>query len=133
MTWHTITQIADGVYQIAEPFGAVEPRFGSETVNMYLVTGRKEAVLIDTGLGIGDLPGLVAGLTGLPCRVLNTHSHWDHVGGNHFFTKTAVHSLEMEWLAGKHDTGDFAQRLKDPQVRPILPPGYEPSQFRIAP
>jgi len=55
MTWHTTTRIAEHIYLISEPFGAIEPRVGVETANMYLVIGQESAALIDSGLGIGDM------------------------------------------------------------------------------
>jgi hydroxyacylglutathione hydrolase len=45
---------------------------------IYLVAGDERALLIDTGWGIGDLPGVVASLTDLPLLVVNTHGHPDH-------------------------------------------------------
>ena len=47
MAWHTTTKIGDNVYRISEPLGAIEPRFGVTTVNMYLVIGREHVALID--------------------------------------------------------------------------------------
>jgi hydroxyacylglutathione hydrolase len=52
---------------------------------MYLVIGNKKAMLVDTGMGIGDLAGLVRSLTHLPVIVVNTHGHPDHAGGNSNF------------------------------------------------
>lgn len=48
---------------------------------MYLVIGSKEAVLIDTGLGIGSLKSYVEKLTSKPITVLLTHGHMDHATG----------------------------------------------------
>jgi len=76
-TWHTITSIGENAYQISEPIGIIEPRFGVSTVNMYLVVGREQAALIDSGMGIGDVFAEIAKITSLPCMVLNTHYHWD--------------------------------------------------------
>jgi len=55
MTWHTTTRIAANLYRISEPFGAIEPRVGATTANMYLVIGQERAALIDSGMGIGDV------------------------------------------------------------------------------
>jgi hydroxyacylglutathione hydrolase len=58
---------------------------------MYLATGTHHAMLVDTGMGIGDLAGTVRSLTSLPLIVVNTHGHPDHAGGNGGF--------EEVWLA----------------------------------
>lgn len=52
-----------------------------------LIIGSKKAALIDTGLGLGDLPGLVRSLTDLPLLIFNTHCHCDHIGGNGLFAQ----------------------------------------------
>lgn len=54
MTWHTTTRLAENLSRISEPFGAIEPRVGVTTANMYLVIGQERAALIDSGMGIGD-------------------------------------------------------------------------------
>ena len=58
---------------------------------MYLVAGTRRAMLVDTGMGLGDLTGTVRGLTDLPLTVINTHGHPDHAGGNGGFDEA--------WLA----------------------------------
>jgi glyoxylase-like metal-dependent hydrolase (beta-lactamase superfamily II) len=58
---------------------------------MYLVAGTRRAMLVDTGMGIGNLAQTVRGLTSLPLTVVNTHGHPDHAGGNGGF--------EEIWLA----------------------------------
>ena len=53
----------------------------------YLVDGAREAALVDTMGGFGDLGALVAGLIGKkPVKVLLTHRHADHVGGAYWFS-----------------------------------------------
>lgn len=58
---------------------------GTKNVTMYLLVGEKQALLIDTGYGEGDLPELVREITDLPLIVVNTHGHFDHTSGNAFF------------------------------------------------
>lgn len=62
----------------------------------YLVTGTKYAMLIDTGIGVGDLAGLVRGLTDLPLIVVNTHGHPDHMGANYQFSEAFVPAKDTE-------------------------------------
>ncbi len=58
---------------------------------MHLVLGSQCALLVDTGLGIGDLPAVVRGITDLPVIVVNTHGHPDHAGGNSNFDSAWLH------------------------------------------
>jgi glyoxylase-like metal-dependent hydrolase (beta-lactamase superfamily II) len=133
MTWHTINPIAEDVYQISEPIGTIEPRFGVSTVNMYLIVGRERAVLIDSGMGIGDVSLEIAQITPLPCMVLNTHYHWDHVGANASFDEIAIHELETDLVAQKQNVASLRKLMKSSAARAILPPGFDPSAYRIIP
>ncbi|MBU5481466.1 MBL fold metallo-hydrolase [Blautia sp. MSJ-19] len=45
---------------------------------MYLVEGTKKVVLLDTGMGIGNLRSFIEELTDKPVTVLLTHGHLDH-------------------------------------------------------
>jgi hydroxyacylglutathione hydrolase len=63
---------------------------------MYLVTGTCRAMLVDTGMGLGNLAALVRELTDLPLIVVNTHGHPDHAGGNGGFDET--------WLAPQDES-----------------------------
>ena len=47
----------------------------------YLIAGEREAVLLDTGFGSGDLHAMCRALTPLPVRLVLTHGHPDHVLG----------------------------------------------------
>lgn len=76
--WFEVYVIMDGIYAIYEP-----GQF--EEVISYLIEGRHSALLLDTGLGMGDMKSVVRQLTRKPVTVLNSHSHYDHVGGNHQF------------------------------------------------
>jgi glyoxylase-like metal-dependent hydrolase (beta-lactamase superfamily II) len=73
--WFEVYKIEPGVFAIYEPHQA-------EEVISYLIVGTKQAVLFDTGMGIGDIHNLVSRMTSRPIVVLNSHTHNDHVGGN---------------------------------------------------
>ncbi|WP_418751353.1 MBL fold metallo-hydrolase [Frisingicoccus sp.] len=72
-----VFQLAENVYHIYEPGG----------VGSSLIVGRRQAMLIDTGYGFADISAVVRKITDLPLRVVNTHGHTDHAGGNRFFNK----------------------------------------------
>jgi glyoxylase-like metal-dependent hydrolase (beta-lactamase superfamily II) len=83
MSWFAVDLLAPGVWRLAEP----------GHVCSWLVEGEERAALIDTGCGIAPIRPVVESLTGRPVLVVNTHNHFDHVGGNHEFEEIAIHGL----------------------------------------
>lgn len=64
----------------------------AEECCMYAVKGRDKVLLVDTGMGTGDLKkALEAIAPGLPAIVVNTHGHADHCGGNSQFPQIYLH------------------------------------------
>ena len=57
----------------------------TKNVFCYLLIGTEKAMLIDTAYGKGDLRRIVEEITKLPVIVVNTHTHYDHSGGNAFW------------------------------------------------
>lgn len=76
--WFELYDVAPGVTAIYEPFQ------WQEAIS-YLIQGDEKALLFDSGNGIADMAKLVKTLTNKPVSVLNSHSHYDHVGGNYAF------------------------------------------------
>jgi hydroxyacylglutathione hydrolase len=76
--------IGEGIWSISGPAND----------QMYLVLGRDKALLVDTGMGVGDLAALVRSLTSLPVMVVNTHGHPDHAGGNGGFDEFFMHPAD---------------------------------------
>ena len=87
-TWFEVYKVSPGVFAIYEPHQ-------SEEVISYLIAGSKQALLFDTGMGIGDIRAVVRRLTSRPVVVLNSHSHNDHVGGNWQFD--FVYGIDTEF------------------------------------
>src|SRR6185436_13836863 len=70
------------IYRVRpEVFAIYEPRQYEEVIS-YLIVGTKLALLFDTGMGIADIRDVARQLTPLPITVLNSHTHFDHIGGN---------------------------------------------------
>ncbi len=84
----------DNVYMCREKF------FDSPNqANIWLVQGSSQDLVIDTGLGLWDLPGFLKqqNLIGdKPVTAVATHIHFDHSGGLHQFENFAIHNLEAE-------------------------------------
>ena len=90
---------------------------------IWLVEGREKALLVDTGLGLGDLRGEAEALTDKPLTVVNTHGHGDHSGGNYAFDRVYMHpaavpdaeaALEMtEMFASREELDAIRRRMEE--------------------
>jgi glyoxylase-like metal-dependent hydrolase (beta-lactamase superfamily II) len=89
--WFTIDRIDDSTYCISE--------YGHwEQMHSYLLLGKTHGLLIDSGLGIGNIKSVVDKITNLPILVIVTHAHWDHIGGLGEFKDIAIHESDANWL-----------------------------------
>lgn len=61
---------------------------------LYLVEGDARALLIDTGVGIGDISAFVRTLTDKPVDVFLTHNHRDHIGGAPVFDRVHISAID---------------------------------------
>ena len=79
---------------------------------LHLIDGPEKALLVDTGVGIGDLKGLVRHLIGdKPLYVVNTHEHWDHVMGNSQFPAVWCHPRGAEFVRSNYMQPDMWDRF----------------------
>lgn len=103
--WFQVYEAADGVFSIVEPYQL------QETIS-HLIVGEDRALLFDTGVGLLSIKSVVERITSLPVTVLNSHTHYDHVGGNwEFSTVLAIDSdytrANMEGFDNNRISGDF--------------------------
>ena len=56
-----------------------------------LLAGETGAILFDTMMGFDDLRGYVRELTPFDPMVINSHCHFDHMGGNHQFDRVYMY------------------------------------------
>ncbi|MBT8079121.1 MAG: MBL fold metallo-hydrolase [Gammaproteobacteria bacterium] len=125
--WFEVYRIADGVYAIYEP-----GQF--EEVISFLIEGSEKALLFDTGLGIGDMRRVVEQLTTLDVVVLNSHTHYDHIGGNHQFE--FIYGRDTAYTRGRmrgSSTGDVAEFISDGWIWKELPDGFVATEYRSQP
>lgn len=87
---YQVSRISDGLYSIREDISG-----GRFPISIYLVVGRRRAVLIDTGLGTGDLRKTVESVTSLPVTVLHTHAHGDHIGADSQFEEVWLNERDF--------------------------------------
>ena len=67
-----------------------------DVASMFLLIGEEKAMLIDTGMGIGDLYGAVRQITDKPLIVVLTHNHGDHSGNVCQFSDVWVNKKDMD-------------------------------------
>jgi glyoxylase-like metal-dependent hydrolase (beta-lactamase superfamily II) len=124
--WFEVYQPAPGVFAIYEPHQS------EETIG-YLVLGSRRGLLFDTGMGIGDLKRLVGQITALPVKVLNSHTHNDHVGNNWQFD--SVYSLNTRF-SQKNASGsreDAQAEIKPGEICGELPQGFDRDAYATRP
>lgn len=125
--WFEVYEVGAEIFAIYEPFQWQE-------VISYLIVGAEAAVLFDTGNGIGDIRAVVDQLTEKPVQVINSHSHFDHIGGNHQFDE--VLSVSTPFTLAR--TGGMQSEMLSLEVSPEarcteLPDGVTEEDHRIRP
>ncbi len=126
--WFEIYKIRPGVTAIYEP-----GQF--EEVISFLIEGDNEVLLFDTGLGISDMRALVRTLTDKPLTVINSHSHYDHIGGNHQFDRIIAidtpRSRKRQRGLSREATAEYvSQAWMNPAK---IAPGFNRNDYAIQP
>ena len=121
LTYYKAELIADHSWLIQNTI--MEPSYA----NCYLVEGEEYALLIDSILGFGNLKTFCETLTDKPVKVVNTHSHSDHVGGNFFFDSFYIHHRDIASFQGnliytKEQVVEIARQMVPAEYREFLRP-----------
>ena len=126
-SWFNVYSISDGT------FALLEPCHDEEAIS-YLVLGSERAVLIDTGMGIGNIKREVEALTDLPVAVVNTHCHFDHMGDNHQFANVWAFDdiFEVARIEQGHNRSECSVYM-GPNSYMNLPQGFDPARYSIHP
>lgn len=79
-----------------------------DCASIFLLIGTERAMLIDTGMGIGDLRGAVEMITDKPLTVVISHGHIDHTAN--------VRQFEEIWINPKDAGAPMPQSLERRRV-----------------
>jgi glyoxylase-like metal-dependent hydrolase (beta-lactamase superfamily II) len=128
--WFEVYRIRPGVFALYEPHQA-------EEVISYLIVGSRKALLFDTGMGIASIRGVVEQLTKLPLVVLNSHTHYDHVGGNREFSNGVILGMDTAFTRERAAKGYFNEVMRA-EVSPEnlcgpLPQGFDAGAYHVPP
>ena len=124
--WFEVYRVTPGVFAIYEPHQA------EETIS-YLIVGTKQALLFDTGMGIGNIRKVVSQLTSRPVVVLNSHTHDDHVGGNWQFQFIFGMNTDFTRTNAKGSREDAQAEIAPNQLCGDLPKGFNPKTYATKP
>jgi len=124
--WFEVRKVAQDVHAILEPHHA-------EEVISYLILGQERAILLDTGMGIGDIHRLVSEMTDKPVTVVNSHYHWDHVADNHRFSRIAIHASEAHLLQQDPLQETLQEAMRAENFWGPVPPHFDPADYDIRP
>lgn len=101
-----VKEIAKGIHQIKYYY------LGAADVNTYVIEGKDKALVIDTCYSTTDTIKYVHQVTDKPLIVVNTHGHFDHIGGDAAFGK--VYLAKEDWpVAKRHSDKDKLKKLLD--------------------
>lgn len=116
-----IKQIRENLYSIEEGM-----------VRCFLVLGKTEALLIDTGIKKG-LKKKIEEITNLPIKVILTHGDSDHTTAKDEFTEVYAHPIEIEFKNLKEVlplTKDIIE-IGEFKLEIILIPGHTPGSIAL--
>lgn len=124
--WYEVYLLDDGTYALYEPGHFQE-------VISFLIIGSEKAMLLDTGMGFSNIKAVCEELTDKPIFVVNSHSHFDHIGCNYmfedgwFFNSPPAIQRSKTGLA----KGRIAMELAGNSTYLPYPSGFDPNEYSI--
>lgn len=126
--WFKVLRLPNDVFSIHEPGH-------QQGVISFLIAGSQKSILFDTGMGIRDISSIVDQLTDLEVMVVNSHTHFDHIGDDHRFSNIFVydHDIAIQRLT----TGWSNEELQfDVSLDAFIagyPERFDPQNYAIKP
>ena len=125
--WFEVYEVEPGIFAIYEPFQWQE-------VISYLIVGTESAVLFDTGNGIGNIRAIVDQITDKSIIVLNSHSHFDHIGGNFQFERVLSIATDFTLArTGGIQSDELRMEASPEALCKGLPEGVSPENHQTQP
>ena len=113
---------------------AIYEPYQFQEVISYLILGTEQALLFDTGMGMSRISAVVRELTPLPVTVLNSHTHYDHIGGNAEFDR--ILAIDTDFTRG-HAAGVGHDVVKGEVTADAFcrapPAGFDTASYAIRP
>jgi len=124
--WFEVIKLPKGVFALIEN-GHIQG------VCSFLIIGSKKALLLDTGMGIGDISKIVRQLTDLETIVVNSHTHFDHIGDDWRFPLIQVYADDdaVSVLTKGLTHCDLRYDSDEELFTKEYPPGFNPNKYSI--
>lgn len=128
MDWYEVYDLGTDTYAIYEPGHFQE-------VISYLILGNDKALLLDTGMGVCPIKPLIEKLTELPVEVVNSHCHFDHIGGNWEFDFVYIYDFapSLKRLEAGMKTAEVIHHLRGDSTWIPYPGDFDPDKYEIRP
>ena len=97
-----------------------------DCASIFLLIGTEKAMVIDCGMGIGDLRGAIEMITDKPLICVISHGHIDHTANARQFGEIWLNpkdqgiEIPMNYARRRYDTEHIAQLRKEALVRRII-------------
>lgn len=114
MAKNEIILIGDGVYQIKYYW------LGAANVYCYLIVGEKRALLIDSGYASTHAKEYVRSVTELPVVLVNTHGHFDHIGGDSEYEEAYLSEKDMDVAREHSEKESLAKMMESTRRKNVL-------------
>ncbi len=119
--WYEVIHYNSYIIVIREKLSEIDPRFLTTYTNLFLILGINKSLLVDTGCGLFPLRPIIEELIeGRELLVINTHSHFDHIGSNSEFEEVYIHENEINKITNpidisflKNSTKEVVSQFKD--------------------
>ncbi len=115
----TITKVLENVYVLKDRADCCAN----------LVIGENKALLFDTGSGVDDMSEAVRNITDLPLMVINSHGHFDHIGGNSRFEEVYLSGLDFP-IIEDYDMEMLNRWMKDLTKEAVQPFWTPPKEWK---
>jgi glyoxylase-like metal-dependent hydrolase (beta-lactamase superfamily II) len=67
-----------------------------DCASIFVIVGEEKAFVLDTGVGIGDIKGVIEKITDKPYYLVISHGHGDHIGNIGMFDEIWINELDRE-------------------------------------
>lgn len=101
-----IVEIGEGIYQIKYYW------LGMANVYCFLILGQEKALMIDTCYSTTHALEYARTVTDLPIEVVNTHGHFDHIGGDGDFEKVYLNEKDIDIAKEHSDYGLLSKMMQ---------------------